>query len=98
LFNSLVKPIYLINASRGQVIETSALIKAMDQGKVISAGLDVIENENIGSYTSAQMEDLQALANRDDVWITPHIAGYSKEALEKMAKVLIFKLDEPKMD
>ncbi len=98
LFNSLVKPIYLINASRGQVIETSALIKAMDQGKVISAGLDVIENENIGSYTSAQMEELLAMANRDDVWITPHIAGYSKEALEKMAKVLIFKLDEAKMD
>jgi D-3-phosphoglycerate dehydrogenase len=79
------------------VVETPALIKALDQGKVISAGLDVIENENIGSYTSAQMEELLAMANRDDVWITPHIAGYSKEALEKMAKVLIFKLDEAKI-
>jgi D-3-phosphoglycerate dehydrogenase len=93
-FEALQHPIYLLNASRGQVVETTALIKALDQGKVISAGLDVIENENIGSYTPAQMEALLELASRDNVWITPHIAGYSKEALEKMAKVLIFKLDE----
>jgi len=96
-FEALQKPIYLVNASRGQVVETPALIKALDQGKVISAGLDVIENENIGSYSAAQMEELHALANREDVWITPHIAGYSKEALIKMAKVLIFKLDEAKI-
>jgi D-3-phosphoglycerate dehydrogenase len=96
-FEALQKPIYLVNASRGQVVETPALIKALNQGKVISAGLDVIENENIGSYSTAQMEELLALANREDVWITPHIAGYSNEALIKMAKVLIFKLDEAKI-
>ena len=96
-FNALVQPIYLVNASRGQVVETSALVHALDHGKVISAGLDVIENENIGLYSTAQMEELLALANREDIWITPHIAGYSKEALEKMAKVLIIKLDEAKI-
>ena len=96
-FEALQNPIYLVNASRGQVVETPALIKALDQGKVISAGLDVIENENIGLYSTAQMEELLALANREDVWITPHIAGYSKEALVKMAKVLIFKLDKAKI-
>lgn len=96
-FNALVKPVYLLNASRGQVVDTAALVNALDQKKVISAGLDVIENENIGKYTTEQMKALLALANRDDVWITPHIAGYSKEALGKMAKVLIFKLDEAKI-
>jgi D-3-phosphoglycerate dehydrogenase len=96
-FNALVKPIYLVNASRGQVLETSALVQALDHGKVISAGLDVIENENLEAYTQSQKEEFLALANRNDIWITPHIAGYSKEALEKMAKVLIFKLDEAKI-
>jgi D-3-phosphoglycerate dehydrogenase len=96
-FNALVKPIYLVNASRGQVVETSALVQALDHGKVISAGLDVIENENLEAYTQAQKEEFLALANRNDIWITPHIAGYSKEALEKMAKVLIIKLDEAKI-
>jgi D-3-phosphoglycerate dehydrogenase len=96
-FNALHKPIYLINASRGQVVDTSVLIQALKDGSVISAGLDVIENENIETYTPAQLDELLQLANREDVWITPHIAGYSKEALEKMAKVLIFKLDEAKI-
>jgi D-3-phosphoglycerate dehydrogenase len=69
----------------------------LENGKVISAGLDVIEDENIEAYSPAQMDELLQLANREDVWVTPHIAGYSKEALEKMAKVLIFKLDEAKI-
>lgn len=93
-FQSFKKPIYLLNASRGQVVDTNALIQALDQGKILGAGLDVIENENIDGYTEEQKEDLLQLANRENVWITPHIAGYSFEALEKMAKVLIFKLDE----
>jgi D-3-phosphoglycerate dehydrogenase len=96
-FKALQKPIYLINASRGQVVDTYALVQALEDGKVVSAGLDVIENENIAAYSPAQMDELLKLANREDIWVTPHIAGYSNEALEKMAKVLIFKLDEAKI-
>jgi D-3-phosphoglycerate dehydrogenase len=70
----------------------------MDSGKVIAAGLDVLENENLKSYTGNEMEQLLALTSRANVVITPHIAGYSRESLEKMAKVLIFKLDEFQMD
>jgi D-3-phosphoglycerate dehydrogenase len=69
-------------------------VHALENGKVISAGLDVIEDENIEAYSPTQMDDLLLLANREDMWVTPHIAGYSQEALEKMAKVLIFKLDQ----
>ena len=96
-FQSLQKPVFLLNASRGKIVNTQALIQAMDQGKVIAAGLDVIENENINSYTEEELKHFLNLANRENVWITPHIGGYSKEALEKMAKVLIFKLDEAGM-
>ena len=93
-FESLKQPIYLLNASRGQVVDTTALLGALDQGKVIAAGLDVLENEDIKSYTLEEREKLLKMANRADIWITPHIAGYSREALEKMAKVLIIKLDQ----
>lgn len=93
-FESLKHPIYLLNASRGQVVDTTALLGALDQGKVISAGLDVLENEHIKSYSLEEREKLLNMANRADIWITPHIAGYSREALEKMAKVLIIKLDQ----
>lgn len=96
-FQSLQKPIFLLNASRGKIVNTQALSQAMDEGRVIAAGLDVIENENLNSFTEEELKDFLKLANRENVWITPHIAGYSKEALEKMAKVLIFKLDEAGM-
>jgi D-3-phosphoglycerate dehydrogenase len=96
-FQSLQKPVFLLNASRGKIVNTQALTHALDEGRVIAAGLDVIENENLKSYTEEELQDFLNLANRGNVWITPHIAGYSKEALEKMAKVLIFKLDEAGM-
>ncbi len=93
-FAALKQPVYLLNASRGQVLNTAALLGALDQGKVIAAALDVLENENIKTYTQEEREKLIQMANREDIWITPHIAGYSREALEKMAKVLIIKLDQ----
>ena len=96
-FQQLHKPVFFINASRGTVVDTKALVDALDAKKVLAAGLDVLENENLKSYTPIEMEQLLAMANRDNVLITPHIAGYSHEALEKMAKVLIFKLEEAKM-
>ena len=96
-FQSLQKPVFFLNASRGKIVNTEALSQAIDEGKIIAAGLDVIENENINSYTEEELKHFLNLANRENVWITPHIAGYSKEALEKMAKVLIFKLDEAKI-
>lgn len=96
-FQSLQKPVFFLNASRGKIVNAEALSQAIDEGKIIAAGLDVIENENINSYTEEELKHFLNLANRENVWITPHIAGYSKEALEKMAKVLIFKLDEAKI-
>jgi D-3-phosphoglycerate dehydrogenase len=96
-FESLQKPVFLLNMSRGKIVKTEALSKAIDEGRVFAAGLDVIENENLNSFTEEELKDFINLANRENVWITPHIAGYSKEALEKMAKVLIFKLDEAGM-
>jgi len=96
-FQSLQKPVFLLNASRGKIVNTAALSQAIDEGKIIAAGLDVIENEKINSYTEEELKHFLNLANRENVWITPHIAGYSKGALGKMATVLIFKLDEAGM-
>lgn len=97
-FNQLKKSVFFLNASRGSIVDTNALIRALDTGKVIAAGLDVLENENLKSYTDNEREQFLSLVSRAHVVITPHIAGYSRESLEKMAKVLIFKLDESKMD
>jgi D-3-phosphoglycerate dehydrogenase / 2-oxoglutarate reductase len=91
-FNSLeAKPI-ILNTSRGKVINTKDLIEALKAGKISGAGLDVLENENLDSYTTTEKEQINWLMNHPDVILTPHIAGYSYEAFMNMAKVLLQKL------
>ena len=91
-FNSLLQSPYFLNCSRGILVDTSAVIEALDKRKIIAAGLDVLENEKLFNYAESEKVQLINLLNRDNVIITPHIAGYSKEAFYKMATVVLDKL------
>lgn len=91
-FSQLKNKPFIINTSRGNVIETAALINALKENKISGAALDVLENEKLGNLSDLQKEQMQYLLKQDNVLITPHIAGYSKEAFLKMSEVLIAKL------
>jgi D-3-phosphoglycerate dehydrogenase / 2-oxoglutarate reductase len=91
-FNNLQKKPLLINACRGEVVNTSALITALKNNKICGAALDVLENEKLSTYNNIEKEQLEFLLQQQNVIITPHIAGYSNEAFYKMSSVLLEKL------
>lgn len=91
-FDQMKSKPFIINSSRGKVINMGDLIEAIKAGKISGAGLDVLENEEFDTYTTEEKNQLDWLLGQQNVIITPHIAGYSQEASLKMTQVLLEKL------
>lgn len=89
------KNIWLINTSRGTILNTDALVKAIDTGEIIGAGLDVLEYEST-SFENISVEKLpqpfQELRKSDRVILSPHVAGWTHESHKKIAEVLATKV------
>ena len=94
---SFKKPVYLINTSRGNIVDTPTLLKAIDSGKVLGACLDVLEfeTENLKMPRLEELpETANALMKNEKVVLTPHIAGLTVESYEKLSSILADKIIE----
>jgi D-3-phosphoglycerate dehydrogenase len=95
LFDGLGKSIYLLNLSRGKIVETDALIRALDSGVVVGAGLDVneFEKSSFESFFDSEMPSaLNYLLHSDRVILSPHVGGWTQESYFKLSDVLADKI------
>lgn len=84
------KPIFFINTSRGKTARVRAILDAIKQGKILGAGLDVLEVERFPSL--AEQEWFNELKQSGKVILTPHVAGWTFESYRKISEVMGQKL------
>ncbi|MDO5760254.1 MAG: NAD(P)-dependent oxidoreductase [Bacteroidota bacterium] len=93
--NSFHKPFFLLNTARGKVVRLADLILALENKKILGAGLDVLEYENFSnemSFDSQAQEELKHLFTMQNIVLTPHVAGWTKESYYKLSYFLAEKI------
>ncbi|HLV38051.1 2-hydroxyacid dehydrogenase [Xanthomarina sp.] len=89
------KSFWLINTARGKSVVTEDLVNALKSGKILGAGLDVLEYEKASfedMFSSTMPEPFQYLIKADNVTLTPHVAGWTVESKEKLAQTIVNKI------
>lgn len=94
--NQFKKPFYIINTARGTAIDTTDLVSALENTKILGACLDVLEYEK-GSFENFFSENslpkaFDYLIKSDKVILSPHIAGWTVESKYKLAKTILDKI------
>jgi D-3-phosphoglycerate dehydrogenase len=91
--SAMQKPHYLINTSRGAVVDTQVILSGLQSGKIKGACLDVLEEEKSIQAVMQSPDNIIQQLLAYPVIITPHIAGYSHNAIEKMSLELQSQLE-----
>ncbi|MBM6497947.1 2-hydroxyacid dehydrogenase [Flavobacterium macrobrachii] len=94
--NQFAKPFWFINTSRGKNVVTDDLVEALQSGKILGAGLDVLEYEKLSFENlfidSEKPKAFEYLLQAENVLLTPHIAGWTFESHEKLAQTIVYKI------
>ena len=92
--NRFVKNFYFINTARGKCVNTKHLVKALANGKIKGACLDVLEYEKTSFENLSKdglTSDMQYLMNAQNTILSPHVAGWTEESNVKIAEVILNK-------
>ncbi len=93
--NAFKNPFWFINTARGKSVVTQDLVSALKSGKILGAGLDVLEYEKSSfedMFTTSMPEPFQYLIQAENVLLTPHVAGWTIESKEKLAQTIVDKI------
>jgi D-3-phosphoglycerate dehydrogenase / 2-oxoglutarate reductase len=83
------KPIFVINASRGEIAQLSDIATGLQNGSLRGVCLDVLENEKLHNLSPEQQTAFDYLRQSNQVILTPHIAGWTYESYERINHVLV---------
>lgn len=96
--NAFHKPFWLLNTARGSCVITEDLVTNLKSGKILGAGLDVLEYEKSSFEDMFDDHDLpdafQYIVKATNVLFTPHVAGWTIESKEKLAQTIVDKIKE----
>jgi D-3-phosphoglycerate dehydrogenase len=93
--NQFKDPFWLINTARGKSVVTKDLVDALQNEKILGAGLDVLEYEKASFenlFSSEMPEAFKYLINSQKVLLSPHVAGWTIESKEKLAQTIVDKI------
>lgn len=85
------KPIFFINTARGEIVNTTAVLNAIKNGKILGAGLDVLQTEKFPALGEQPWYD--ELKDNKQVILTPHVGGWTFDSYRKISEVLAKKLE-----
>lgn len=94
-FYHFKKPFFFINTARGEVVNTAAVLKNIQSGKILGAGLDVLEVEKFPALSEQLW--FNELKDSEKVILTPHVGGWTFESYRKISEVLAQKLADIKL-
>ncbi len=88
------KPFWFLNTARGNCVVTKDLVDGLKSGKVLGAGLDVLEYEkkSFEEWFTSKPKPFKYLRKANNVILTPHVAGWTKESKEKLAQTIVDKI------
>jgi len=99
--NGFKKNIYVFNTGRGTAIVTEDLVTALKNGKVLGAGLDVLEYEKTSFENLFENQSLPKpfsyLIEAENVLLSPHVAGWTVESKIKLAETIVAKIMSDKL-
>ena len=94
--NEFQKPFWFLNTARGKCVVTKDLVAALKSGKVLGAGLDVLEYEkksfDFGDFFMNKPKPFKYLRKAPNVIMTPHVAGWTMESKIKLAQTIVDKI------
>ncbi|MET1053874.1 MAG: 2-hydroxyacid dehydrogenase [Pedobacter sp.] len=86
------KDIFFINTARGEIVSTKAVLSGLESGRILGAGLDVLEAERFPNL--GEQSWYAELKASPKVILTPHIGGWTFDSYRKISEVLAEKLEQ----